>query len=199
MTTTTATSPRHFRLHPSHLQLAALNLVGGGAVLASYYAGFAGYGGDAGALWGGLPEALKPFYTMSMCTAALGYFPFTALLLAVDPDRCRVAGRFGFGFFLVAYALILIPSALWMPMTFALLEGWNPVLWIAIRLVLVAVGAGSLGMLAGLLLVEPRPRGFFHALAIAGAVAFCIQTALLDATIWPAYFPTDAIAGFPGS
>jgi hypothetical protein len=32
-------------------------------------------------------------------------------------------------------------------------------------------------------------RGPFRAAALAGACAFSLQTALLDALVWPAYFP----------
>jgi hypothetical protein len=76
-----------------------------------------------------------------------------------------------------------------MPLTFSLLDTWSPGLWVAIRVVLALVGIGSLGLLAALITLTPaRPRAL-HLLAIAGAIAFCVQTALLDATVWPAYFP----------
>lgn len=177
-------------VHPQKRILFGLNLLGGVAVLGSYYAGFATHPESVHALWGGVPEALRPFYTVSMLLAAAGYFPFTAFLLfAVDADRARLFGRFRFAWLNLLYALILIPSALWMPLTFSLLDTWSAGLWVAIRVVLALVGIGSLGLLAALIGLTPaRPRAF-HRLAIAGAVAFCVQTALLDAIVWPAYFP----------
>jgi hypothetical protein len=65
----------------------------------------------------------------------------------------------------------------------------GPGLWIAIRLVLAVVGLGSLGLLAALLAVRPREPAWAHVLAVAGCAAFAVQTALLDALVWPAFFP----------
>jgi hypothetical protein len=176
-------------MHPQRLRLVLINVLGGLAVLGSYAWGL-GTHADAGAqVWGGVPEGLKPLYTVSMLLAAAGYFPFTAFILfGLDPERVRVAGRFGYAIFPLLYALILAPSALWMPLTFAMVETPSAGLWLSIRLVLFAVAAGSLGILAALRRSEPRPRGVFYGLAIAGCIAFCVQTALLDAFVWPAYF-----------
>lgn len=174
-------------MHPLALRLIILNVVGGVAVLASYAHGLAQP--DVGAFWGDVPDALRPVYTFSMFGAAFGYFPLTSyILLRLDPDRVRV-GRFGYRIFLLLYALVLIPSALWMPMTFVMIGSPGLALWVAIRVVLALVGLGSLGLLAALVLVEPRERGPFWALAVAGGILFCNQTALLDAVVWPAFYP----------
>jgi hypothetical protein len=79
-----------------------------------------------------------------------------------------------------------------MPLTFALLEAPSAELWWAIRLTLAAVAAGSLGMLAGLVAVRPSPASLAHRLAVAGSLAFSFQTAVLDAVVWPAFFPLAA-------
>ena len=164
-------------------------MLGGLAVLGSYVDGLARPGAGA-ALWGGVPEGLRPLYTVSMLLAAAGYFPMTgAVLFGIDASRARVAGRFGYGLFVILYALVLIPSALWMPLTFRMVEAPAPLLWAAIRGCLALVGVGSLGVLAALALVRPGPAPAFRALALAGAAAFCVQTALLDALVWPSFFP----------
>jgi hypothetical protein len=174
-------------LHPRKIQLIALNLLGGLAVLGSYVHGFGHPEVDA--FWGEVPLDLRPVYTVSMFGAALGYFPFTAwILLRLEPDRTRV-GPFGYGIFLVLYALVLIPSALWMPMTFQMIEVPSQALWIAIRLDLALVALGTIGLLASLLLVEPRERGPFWAAAVAGAILFFNQTVVLDAIVWPFFYP----------
>jgi ABC-type amino acid transport system permease subunit len=101
----------------------------------------------------------------------------------------KVAGvRLDFGVFNAIYALILIPSALWMPLTFAMLEAPSEGLWWTIRLTLAAVGIGALGLLAGLVAVRPSGPSLAHKLGVAGSVAFFSQTAVLDALVWPAYF-----------
>jgi len=181
-----ATSPTT-GLHPRKLQLIALNVLGGLAVLASYAHGLSQP--DVGAFWGDVPETLRPIYTISMFGAALGYFPLTAyILLRLDPSQVRV-GPFGYGVFLVLYGLVLIPSALWMPMTFSMIAEPSSALWLVIRIDLALVALGSIGLLASLLVAEPRDRGPLWALAIAGAILFFNQTVVLDAIVWPAYYP----------
>ena len=168
----------------------ALNVAGGIAVLGSYVLGLGRP--DAGAVWGGVPDALRPVYTVSMFLAAFGYFPMTAYaLLRLAKPEVRIGSR-GFGVVNLCYALILGPSALWMPLTFAMLDAPSTATWLAVRGVLFLAAAGSLGVLAALFAAEPRDRGGFWKLAVAGAVLFCNQTVLLDALIWPAYFPTSS-------
>ena len=37
--------------------------------------------------------------------------------------------------------------------------------------------------------LEPRPARGRRLAMLAGCAAFCFQTALLDALVWPAFFP----------
>jgi len=176
-------------VHPQRRILLAINVVGGVAVLGSYAHGIATHPEPAAALWGGVPEGLRsPLYQVCMLLATAGYFAFTSyLLLRVDPDAARV-GRFGFGLFHALYLGMLLPSALWMPLTFAWLDAPGPALWMAVRVVLFAVGIASLGLVVALLRLRPRGPRLHHALAVLGAVAFANQTAVLDALVWPHYF-----------
>ncbi|MBN1137540.1 MAG: hypothetical protein JXM73_13210 [Anaerolineae bacterium] len=177
-------------MHTQKKRLAAIVLLGGLAVLASYAYVLALDPATRAGLWGGVPQDLLPAYTLSMMLAAAGFFAFTYLLFVrVDPDRVRVAGRFGYSLFQVLYLLILIPSALWLPLTAAMVQQPGSLLWLGIRLVLALVGFGALALLSALLSLRPRQRGVAYWLAVAGAVAFCIQTAVLDLFVWTAYFP----------
>ena len=167
-----------------------INLLGGAAVLGSYAHGLLTHPETGPQLWGAVPEGLRPLYTVSMLLATAGYFPLTAyLLLRVDPDRASVAGRFGFGLFNWLYALITFPSALWMPLTLAMLENPGAGLWFLIRVDLAIVGLASLGMVSSLLALNQRRPRLHYALAIAGAVFLANQTVLLDAIVWPVFFP----------
>jgi hypothetical protein len=159
-------------------------------VLGSYAYGFLAHASSLGEVWGGIPLALRPLYTGSMFAAAAGYFAFTFFVLfRLDPRETRISARLGYAGFLWLYALILVPSALWMPLTFAMLEAPNAWLWGAIRLVLAAVGVGSLGLVLALRSAGPTDPTFARGLALAGALAFSFQTAVLDALVWPAFFP----------
>jgi hypothetical protein len=171
-----------------------INVLGGIAILGSYAIGISAETGG-GSVWGGVPHALRPLYTVSMLTAASGYFAFTYLIFyRLDPSSTRV-GRFPYGVFHALYLAILLPSALWMPLTLQMLASPGPALWLVIRAVLAIVGVGSLGLLVALLRLRPRPEGPVHGLAVVGALAFCVQTALLDAIVWPYYFPIELMAG----
>lgn len=184
------TSRPFFPIHPQRLTLLILNVLGGTAVLGSYAHGFTHHPNATSALWGGVPESLQPLYTISMLLAAVGYFPFTYLLaFRVHPDQVRIIGGLRFDAFNVLYALILAPSALWMPLTFAMIAHPNPTLWVMIRVVLALVGIGSVGMIIALVTLRPRPLPALYVAAIVGAIFFAIQTALLDAIVWPAYYP----------
>jgi hypothetical protein len=166
-----------------------INVLGGAAVLGSYAQGLSTHPAAADALWGGVPQGLRTFYTAGMLVAAAGYLAFTQfLLLQLNPDEARIGKRLGFGVFNGLYAAILVPSALWMPLTFAWIGHPGAGLWWAIRLVLAVVGLASLGLLAALLSVEPRRPAWAYWLAVAGSIGFSVQTAVLDALIWAAFF-----------
>ena len=170
-------------------RLIILNAIGGIAVLATYALTFSRP--DAGEiLWGGVPEAWRPLYTNNMFLAAAGYFPFTWLLVfGSDPARVRFLGRFGYGVLAVFYALVLFPSAAWLPLTFAFADSGSMLLWWAVRIDLALVAVGALGILGAVVTVDPPPNRALQVLAVVGGLAFCLQTVVLDAAIWPVYYP----------
>jgi hypothetical protein len=177
-------------MHPQQRTLGLIVLAGGIAVLASYLYILRFDAATQSALWGGVPQALLPPYLTSMILAAAGYFAFTGFLLfGVDADKVQSAGRFGYGLFHVFYLMILIPSALWLPLTAAMVQQPSSLLWLLIRLVLALVGLGSVGLLLALLSLQPRQPARAYWLAVAGNVAFCFQTAVLDLFVWTACFP----------
>jgi hypothetical protein len=61
--------------------LALINLFGGIAVLGSYAYYLISYPARAGDFWGGVPDGLRPVYTVNMFLAAAGYFAFTFFLM----------------------------------------------------------------------------------------------------------------------
>jgi hypothetical protein len=177
-------------MHPQKRTLIWIVLLGGAAVLASY-AFILGFDpATQAALWGDVPPALLPTYTASMILAATGYFVFTGFLLfAVDPARVRIAGRFGYRLFHGLYLMILVPSALWLPLTSAMVQQPGSLLWLGVRLVLALVGLGSVGLLLALLTLRPRRPATAYWLAVVGSVAFFFQTTVLDLFVWTASFP----------
>jgi hypothetical protein len=147
-------------------------------VLGSYVYGFAHWPDAVSAMWGGVPEAIRPLYTWWMFVAAAGYLVFTSLFF-LRPEPPPRTNAF--------YALVLVGSALWMPATKLHQDGALPFAWVWLDLLGVALG--SLGLLAAVAGLRPRPSGPLRALALAGAAGFCVQTVLLDAIVWPLLFP----------
>ena len=165
-----------------------INILGGVAVIGSYILGFLTRPVEAGMLWGGVPAQLRTLYTTNMFLAASGYFIFSLFILLKNENEIRVSNRFGFGSFLVLYLLVLIPSALWMPLTI-LAIGQSSLAWLwLVRVDLLVVALASLGILYALITMQPRRPTWFHILAVAGGLFFCFQTVILDATIWSILF-----------
>lgn len=179
-------------MYSQKICLLLVNCIGGSAVLAGYAIGILSHPETRGALWGDVPRAIMPVYTVSMFAAAAGYLAFTwFILFRLDPEGVTIAGRFPYGLFTLLYAFILAPSALWMPLTFAMIGKPSPVTWAGIRAVLGIAGIASLLLLGALLAVRPVGTAWAHRLAVAGCTVFCLQTAVLDALVWTAFFPRE--------
>ena len=165
-----------------------INLLGGTAVIGSYIYGFLTHSDASRMLWSGVPAGLRPMYTASMVTAAAGYFALAYFVFRLDLLETRIFNRFGFEIFNLLYLLVLVPSGLWMPLTLPAIERSSGVLLLIVRLDLVLVAAGSLGLLLAELNTRPRPSTPRYILAIVGSVALCLQTVILDAIVWSIYF-----------
>ncbi|MBN1153073.1 MAG: hypothetical protein JXA58_07675 [Dehalococcoidia bacterium] len=162
-------------------------------MLVSYVHSFVSNPGIRWDIWGGVPPDLRPLYTASMLGAAVGFFPFTSfILLKAEPSWFRRRPDGGYCVFVALYALVLVASAAWMPLTYRMIEAPSGELWLAIRIVLGGVAVSALGLLLALLKSEQRqPRRWYRA-ALVGCVLFCWQTVVLDAIVWPYYFPLQA-------
>ena len=175
-------------MHPQKKTWLAINAVGGAAVLGSYVHGLATHPDTRDELWGTMPLELQAVYGVTMLLAAGGYFFFSYFFVVrTDADTVRF-GRYGFGLINALYAVIMVASALWLPLTFAYLEAPSPALWTTIRVDLLAVGMASLGLLLSLFVMKPRAEGAAAVFALLGLVFFCLQTAFLDALVWPQFF-----------
>jgi hypothetical protein len=169
--------------------LLVINLLGGAAVLGSYAYGIGTHPNATHTLWGGVPPGIRPIYTAGMFMAAAGYFLFIYFILfRLSAEQTSIWRNRGYGTFNVLFMAILLPSALWMPLTFAAAEASSAALLWAVRLVLAVVGLASLGLLSAVLSVQPRRPRWAHTGAVIGCIAFCLQTAVLDMVVWSAYF-----------
>jgi len=176
-------------MHPQKRLLLLINILGGAAVLGSYAWGFAAVPNATRLLWGGVPQSLQPFYTASMLTAALGYFAFTLFtFFALEVETTRIFGSIGYAAFNLLYAIVLFPSALWMPLTFTAMASPGPLMTWAVRVLLAVIGLASLSLLFALTNINNRQPAWAWRLAVIGCALFCLQTVVLDAGVWSAFF-----------
>lgn len=169
--------------------LLVINILGGIAVIGSYIIGLSGQTGSANALWGGVPASIRPVYGASMILSALGYFAFIYFIVfRLVPAEVNIAGRFGFSLFYAIFLLILIPSALWMPLTKAYVANYATGTWVAIRIVLFVVGLASIALVWALLSLQTKIPAVPYWLAVAGSAYFAFHTFILDALVWTALF-----------
>ena len=175
-------------MHPKKKTWLAINAVGGAAVLGSYVHGIVTHPETRNALWGTIPAELQAVYGLTMWLAAGGYFFFSYyFVVRTDAEQVRF-GRFGFGLINALYALIMVTSALWMPLTFAYLENPSPGAWLLVRADLLLVAVGTIGLTLALFTMKPRAEGLAAVLALLGLLLFAVQTAFLDPIVWPQFF-----------
>ncbi len=169
--------------------LLVINIFGGAAVIGSYIFGLNTQAGGASVLWGGVPNSIRPIYTVSMILSALGYFAFIYyILVRLEPSQISIAGVSGFTLFYIIFLFILVPSAFWMPLTNAYVSNPSTGIWIWIRTVLALVGLASIALLWALLTLQGKVPGTAYWLAVVGSGYFAFHTAVLDAIVWAALY-----------
>ena len=174
-------------MHIESIILLVIVVVGGAEVLASYVLGLRGSSGGSNALWGGVPARVRPAYVVSMVLSVVGYFAVLYyLFFKLVPGEVVIGGRLGFALFYPILLLILVPSALWMPLTSRYLKDPGTGRWIAVRSVLFIVGLASIALVWALFALEPRQNGAAYWLAVAGSGYFALHTFILDAILWAA-------------
>ena len=172
-----------------HIILLIINIIGGAAVIGSYIFGLSAQSGGTNILWGGVPSNIRPVYTVSMILSALGYFAFLYyIFFRLDPAQTSIVGISGFTLFYVIFLLILIPSALWMPLTNVYVGNPSTGIWIWVRTVLALVGLASIALVLALITLQGKVPGASYWLAVIGSGYFAFHTAILDAVIWAALF-----------
>ena len=161
----------------------AINIIGGISVLYSYAHGLSTHIELRENLWGDIPLFIRPYYTLNMILAAIGYFFFTNYIL----KKIVVNNHKHLNLINILYAGIIVPSAIWMPMTFEILKNPTDLLWLGIQIVLFIVGL-STTVLILFFFSKIRQNNWHFYIGILGLIPFWIQTMILDALIWPYYF-----------
>ncbi len=170
-------------------------LVAGALVLASYVVGLARASRPAD-IWGGITPTMQKAVVPFMLLAAAGFIAYASIVLFRLDAATFAALRWpwgasdggGGGRLFLAFALFLIPSALWLEATLIhvrMPQPWSQALVVAV-LFLVAVGVVLLGLLAFAAQADGVPGAVW---LILGAVAIGIQVIINDLVIWVWKFP----------
>ena len=167
----------------------------GPLVLASYVYGIS-HADKPQDLWGGIPLSWQAYIVPFIFIAAAGFLIYWWIVFFQFDQDTFSSLHWPWGYsdgngairLLLAYALVLIPSALWLESTLFHLSNnysWTPVLVIGI-LMMVAIGNIMLGLLAyGAYQDGVNGSG----LMMIGAVMLGIQCIVNDCILWSLKFP----------
>ena len=167
----------------------------GTLVLVSYVYGLS-HASDKDALWGGIPWSQAQFIVPFMFLAAFGFLMYWWIILYQNDESAMESLRWPWGEsdggggarLLLAFALLVIPSALWLEATIFHIENeysWTPFLVIGV-LLLACVGNVLMGLLAYSAYVDEMPGG---RKMLIGSILLGIQCILFDGIYWNLKFP----------
>ncbi len=157
--------------------LSLILILGPGVLLSYYVAGISNpFGMDA--LWGDIPKKLQLVYPIGMLIATIGFFPFTYFCIFKSNKPSK---------YILGYALILIPSIAWLPLTVAYLKEPSSMTWIIIRVVLFLVAIGAI-LIYRQISTEDTDAQVLLKWSKIGLMGFIFHTLVLDGLVWPYFF-----------
>ena len=169
--------------------LIIINLIFGGMVLYSYYIGLNKEPELSLKLWGGVPAILQPIITGSMFISAIGYFCFTYnFLVNVDVENILFLNTFNYWFLNIVYLLILIPSMLWINLTFKYMKSGNPFDWYIVVAILFCIAIASIILFLFIVDTKYENNTFIYLVSVIGGSFFVFHTLFLDGFIWTVFF-----------
>ena len=174
----------------SHVQLfAAINIIGGVAVLSSYVGGILLYPEQREGLWGGIENRHRSYFVLSMLIAALGYLTFLYVAIFRSTDVLFQSNLPLGPYTLSILCITFLSSAtFWMPATILYLHLKQDWIWFVIVIALWITAISLIGM-TGAVLSTTRDVFPYKILMSAGLVCTAIHCAIFDAAIWVAKFP----------
>ena len=170
------------------VSLVIINIIFGSLVLLSYYNGINKNPELSLKLWGGVPKILHTFIVSFMFVGAIGYFFFTThLLLNVSSDYMFFE-KFNYWYLHIIYLMILIPSALWMDLTFIYMRDGTTLNWFYVVSCLSSVAFFSVVLFLFVVDTYVDKVHWLYFPAVLGSLAFAFHTVFLDGLIWTFFF-----------
>ena len=171
------------------ITLILINLIFGSMVLYSYYSGVTKEPALSLRLWGGVPTILQPLIVACMFISAVGYFFFTYNFLTnVDVQNVMFLNRFNYWTLHIIYLLILIPSMLWIDLTYKYMKSGSTFDWYIVVFVLFCVAIASVILFLFTIDTEFNNKNFIYLASVCGVSFFVFHTLFLDGLIWTVFF-----------
>ena len=171
------------------ITLVLINLIFGSMVLYSYYAGVTKEPDLSVKLWGGVPSILQPFIVSCMFISAIGYFFFTYnFLVNVNPDNAMFLNKFNYWYLHILYLLVLIPSMLWIDLTYKYMKSGSTFDWYVVVAVLFCVAIASIILFLFIVDTKIEDKNFIYLASVFGGSFFVFHTLFLDGLIWTVFF-----------
>lgn len=147
----------------------------GAAVLASYITGIKNKK-DVEILWGGLSEKLRKVYTFSILLSTVAFLVVTTYItIQMNTES--------YPFFFIAYPVMLIASATWLPLVNRFVKTQSDASWYLMRLSLAMTGIASFTIFFFLLNLSTGT--VFYYIALGFSLILAIHTFVLDGIVWP--------------
>jgi len=171
------------------LLLLLINLIFGSLVLLSYFNGINKNPELSLKLWGGVPKSLHPFIVSCMFAGAIGYFFFTShLLFNIDANNFKFFDKLSYWYLHVIYLMILIPSALWIDLTFSYMNDPSFLNWIYVVSCLYCVAIFSILLMILVVNTAVDNNSWLYLPAVIGSLIFTFHTVFLDGILWTVFF-----------
>jgi len=164
-----------------------VTIIGGVGVILSYVLGVK-FGKGIDALWGGVPQNIRGVYTVSMLVSALSFMVFS-LYVFLNLGENNFDNTFGgVKLIFISYILLLICSALWLPLVNAMVAKPSKLIWLLIRGTLLLTGIVSVVITYLLISVGSKSPNLHFYLSVIGGFIFSVHTLVLDGLFWPSWW-----------
>ena len=124
-----------------------------------------------------------------MFISGIGYFFFTYnFLMNVDPQNVMFLNRFSYWSLHIIYLLVLIPSMLWIDLTYKYIKSGSAFDWYVVVIILFCVAVASIILFLFTIDTKFDNKNFIYLASVFGVSFFVFHTLFLDGLIWTVFF-----------
>ena len=106
----------------------------------------------------------------------------------VNPDNVMFLNKFNYWYLHILYLLVLIPSMLWIDLTYKYMKSGSPFDWYVVVAVLFCVAIASIILFLFIVDTKIEDKNFIYLASVFGGSFFVFHTLFLDGLIWTVFF-----------